>query len=271
MKFLATQFTAALFAISSISSAAIIARDDLSATPQTQNETVSQYPNSTDIGVLNGTWYLTGVTSNVWEAYQTLSQRMNVQVDCLQVTFNSTSNSTLDAIGSAFLNQTTVGRGLNATAAAAFLLQPPTSDLNVSAHDLSWSAYVSQVFVNKDQWDNITNQGQSDQNATESGSMAVPGTETMQATINTRLIDSNAQPGTNDSTSFDTFFIWGSHAQSTTDRSSKRDDQDDIYGVVLSRNPSVSQDTFNKTLSLMPSAVNNVSIVLLEDSCNKQQ
>jgi hypothetical protein len=55
MKFLVTQFTAALFAISSISGAAIIARDDLSATPQTQNETVSQYPNSTDIGVLNGT------------------------------------------------------------------------------------------------------------------------------------------------------------------------------------------------------------------------
>ena len=55
MKFLVTQFTAALFAISSISGAAIIARDDLPATPQTQNETVSQYPNSTDIGVLNGT------------------------------------------------------------------------------------------------------------------------------------------------------------------------------------------------------------------------
>ena len=55
MKFLVTQFTAALFAISSISGAAIIARDDLSATPQAQNETVSQYPNSTDIGVLNGT------------------------------------------------------------------------------------------------------------------------------------------------------------------------------------------------------------------------
>ncbi|CEI89918.1 hypothetical protein RMCBS344292_04254 [Rhizopus microsporus] len=268
MKFFATQIAAALLAVSSVTSAAILPRDDTNQQGQ-QGDATAQYPNNTNVQSLNGTWFLTAVTSNVWDAYTSIAGKMNVNVDCLQLNLTGSSNSTLDLLGSAFLNRTSSGAGLNATAAAALLLQPPTNDLNVSAHDLAWSAYTSQVFVNKAQWDNFTSNGQSNQNASESGSMAIPGSRPMQATIYTRLIDSNAQPGSTDSTNYDTIFVWGSHASAANDGGNTNTKRaDTVYGAILSRSSSVSQDTFNKTLTLLPPSVNNTSIVLLSDTCN---
>ncbi|CAO3703310.1 unnamed protein product [Rhizopus stolonifer] len=250
MKLLTTQLTTVLFALSSISAAVIVTRDD--ETSQ-QNNTISQYPNSTDIGSLNGTWYLTGLTSNAWDAYQAISQTMNISADCSQISLNSTSHSTLDLLGSTFLNKT--DKGVNATLAGSFLLQPPTDNLNVTAHDLAWSAYFSQVFVNQVQWDNLTTESQ--ENSTQS--VALPGSEAMQATIYSRSID--ASDSTDDS---DTLFLWGSHTQSLDKRA-----EDDIFGIILSRSSSVSEETFNKTLTMLPAAVNNITIVLLKDSCNQ--
>ncbi|RCI06643.1 hypothetical protein CU098_010033 [Rhizopus stolonifer] len=251
MKLFTTQLTTVLFALSSISAAVIVTRDDVTSQ---QNNTISQYPNSTDIGSLNGTWYLTGLTSNAWDAYQAISQTMNISADCSQVSLNSTSHSTLDLLGSTFLNKT--DKGVNATLAGTFLLQPPADDLNVTAHDLAWSAYLSQVFVNQAQWDNLTTESQ--ENSTQS--VALP--DTMQATIYSRSIDSDTSDSTDDDS--DTLFLWGSHTQSLDKRA-----ENDIFGIILSRSSSVSEETFNKTLTMLPAAVNNVTIVLLKDSCNQ--
>ncbi|KAG1471933.1 hypothetical protein G6F56_001833 [Rhizopus delemar] len=253
MKLFTTQLTTVLFALSSISAAVIVTRDDVTSQ---QNNTISQYPNSTDIGSLNGTWYLTGLTSNAWDAYQAISQTMNISADCSQVSLNSTSHSTLDLLGSTFLNKT--DKGVNATLAGTFLLQPPADDLNVTAHDLAWSAYLSQVFVNQAQWDNLTTESQ--ENSTQS--VALPDSEAMQATIYSRSIDSDTSDSTDDDS--DTLFLWGSHTQSLDKRA-----ENDIFGIILSRSSSVSEETFNKTLTMLPAAVNNVTIVLLKDSCNQ--
>jgi hypothetical protein len=50
MKFTLASISAALMAVSTVSGAAILKRDTAA-----QNETLSQYPNTTDIGALNGT------------------------------------------------------------------------------------------------------------------------------------------------------------------------------------------------------------------------
>ncbi|KAG0747149.1 hypothetical protein G6F57_006615 [Rhizopus arrhizus] len=254
--------TTALFAINSISGATIFPRQD----QQQQNGNQSQYPSSVDIGQLNGTWYLTGLTSNLWDLYQTYGGKLGISANCLQVDLTNSSSSELEAIGSGFFNRTSSGVGVNATAAGAFYLSGPTSDLDVSANDLAWSAYVSQVFVNKAQWQNFVSNGQggNSDNTTDGGSEPIPGSKTMQATINTRLINSSGNSGDN-STNFDTLFVWGSHAQTVSKRA------DDVYGAILSRNPSVDQDTFSRTLGLLPSGVTNTTLVLLDDSCNTQQ
>lgn len=199
---------------------------------------------------------MTGLTSNAWDAYQAISQTMNISADCSQVSLNSTSHSTLDLLGSTFLNKT--DKGVNATLAGTFLLQPPADDLNVTAHDLAWSAYLSQVFVNQAQWDNLTTESQ--ENSTQS--VALPDSEAMQATIYSRSIDSDTSDSTDDDS--DTLFLWGSHTQSLDKRA-----ENDIFGIILSRSSSVSEETFNKTLTMLPAAVNNVTIVLLKDSCNQ--
>lgn len=53
MKFTLATISAALMAVSTVSGAAII--NKRASDPQTMNETLSQYPNTTDIGALNGT------------------------------------------------------------------------------------------------------------------------------------------------------------------------------------------------------------------------
>ncbi|KAI9277593.1 hypothetical protein BY458DRAFT_504546 [Sporodiniella umbellata] len=282
MKFFTIQFALAALAVSSLSAATIQARDEPAAdqNPTQQNSTLSLYPNSTDIGAFNGTWYLTGLTSSVWKLFEA-AQKMNVSAECTQVSFNASSNAALDLISSAFLNQTTTGRGVNGTSAGVFLLQAPSAKINVSAHDLAWTAYMSQVFVNEGQWQNLTtgNAGNSTQ------SYAIPNSGPIQSEVFTRLIDSNAEVGKNDSKSFDTVFIWGNNAKMIKDTtassasgspsstssaatpSSSTSSEDGKYAVIFSKNPSVSEETFNKTLALLPPGVNNTTLLLLKDSC----
>ncbi|KAL7313731.1 hypothetical protein PS15m_007436 [Mucor circinelloides] len=268
MKFILTQISAAVLAASAASAAYLTPRQE--ATPnggdQQQNQTVQQYGGNFDAGVLNGTWYLTGVTQNIWSMYELLSQKMNLDVNCLQLNVTSSSNTTLDVFASAFLSKNGTDLGVNATAAGAFILQSPDDKTNVSNHEFYWDAYASQIFVNKGQWENFTSNGQSNANASDSGSAVIPGSKPVQASIYTQLIDSNAQPGSNDSTNYDTVFIWGSQMK-TFDNFQKR--ADDLYGIILSKTSNVADDTFNKTVALLPQAVaaNNVSVVKLNDTC----
>lgn len=147
----------------------------------------------------------------------------------------------MEAIGSAHLNRTNTGTGLEASAAGVFYLQPPSDGL--AQGDLTWTAYVSQVFVNSAQWQNFVSNGQS--NVADNGtSQAVPGSQPSQVTINTHLIHN------------DTLFVWGSQANTT-----------EIYGAIVSKTSTVSQDTFNQTLSSLPTEVNNTTLLLLKDSC----
>lgn len=268
MKFILTQISAAVLAASAASAAYLTPRQE--ATPdggdQQQNQTVQQYGGNFDAGVLNGTWYLTGVTQNIWSVYELLSQKMNLDVNCLQLNVSASSNTTLDVFASAFLSKNGTDVGVNATAAGAFILQSPDDKTNVSNHEFFWDAYASQIFVNKAQWENFTSNGQSTANASDSGSAVIPGSKPAQASIYTQLIDSNAQPGSNDSTNYDTVFIWGSEMK-TFDNYQKR--ADDLYGIILSKTSNVADDTFNKTIALLPQAVaaNNVSVVKLNDTC----
>ncbi|KAG1454482.1 hypothetical protein G6F56_007309 [Rhizopus delemar] len=231
MKFSIKKLTATLFTIATVSGAALHERQN----------TESQYPASTDIGTLNGTWYLTGLTSNVWDAYESISRTLGISANCIKLNLSSSSNSTLEAIGSAHLNRTNTGTGLEASAAGVFYLQPPSDGL--AQGDLTWTAYVSQVFVNSAQWQNFVSNGQS--NVADNGtSQAVPGSQPSQVTINTHLIHN------------DTLFVWGSQANTT-----------EIYGAIVSKTSTVSQDTFNQTLSSLPTEVNNTTLLLLKDSC----
>ncbi|KAI8970198.1 hypothetical protein BDF20DRAFT_797541, partial [Mycotypha africana] len=235
--------------------------------PQQQGsaDALSHYPQGTNINSFNGTWYITGATKNAWDVYQTLSQRFNIQIDCAQFDVNTTSNSTLDVLSSAFLNQTTLNLGINATVAGSLILQNPDSQTNVSNHELLWEAYTSQVFVNKGLWDKFTQKDQSNANNNNAttGATPLPGTKPVEATIYTQLIDTNAQPGTNTSTNFDAIFIWGSHAKTLGD------DHNDIYGVLLTKNATISPDVFNRTAGLLPQRAvsNNAQLVQLNDTC----
>ncbi|KAG2210648.1 hypothetical protein INT46_011548 [Mucor plumbeus] len=274
MKFILTQISAAVLAATAASAAYLTPRQE--ATPdggdQQQNNTaVQQYPQGFDAGVLNGTWYLTGVTQNIWSVYELLSQKMDLNVNCLQFNVSGTSNTTLDIFASTFLSKNSTDAGVNATAAGAFILQSPDSQTNVSNHEFLWDAYASQVFVNKAQWENFTSNGQSTTNASETGSTVIPGTKPIQASVYTQLIDSNAQPGSNDSTNYDTVFIWGSQAKTFNDSSAKKR-AEDVYGIILSKTSNVEEDAFNKTVALLPPSIaaNNVSLVKLNDTCTLQ-
>jgi hypothetical protein len=198
---------------------------------------------------------------------------MNIEVNCLQLNVSKSSNTSFDATVSAFLTHTGTPLGVNASAAGTFMLDSPDSSVNVTDSEYLWKAYASQAFVNGAQWSNFTSNGQSSQNSTESGSKPIPGTKPLEATVYSKLIDSNAQPGDN-STNYDTIFLWGSKIQ-FFDPSSFTKRADEVYGAILSKNPSVGVDVFNRTLALLPPAIaeNNITVVLLNDTChnNSQQ
>lgn len=264
MKFSLAAISTAILAVSSVSGA-LIKRDEAS-----DQEIISQYPNATDIGGLNGTWYLTGATQSVWDMYAKVQQAMNIQINCLQMNVTKSSNTSFDAIGSAFLNRNGSQVGVNATAAGAFFLQQPDSTVNVTDAEYLWKAYASQIFVNGAQWSNFTSDGQSSQNATESGSKPIPGSKPFEATIYSKLIDSNANPNDNNTSSnIDTVFLWGSKMQ-FFDPSEIKKRADEVYGIILSKTSSVGEDVFNKTLALLPPQIaqNNISVVLLNDTCH---
>lgn len=194
---------------------------------------------------------------------------MRIDVNCLQMDVSQSSNTSFDAFGSTFLTHTGSDVGVNATAASAFFLQQPDSSVNLTDSEYLWTAYASQIFVNDAQWNNFTSNGQSKDNSTESGSKAVPGSKPVEATIYSKLIDSNANPGSNTTANIDTIFLWGSKAKSVENSDSAQKRAEEVYGVILSKSSSVAEDVFNKTLALLPSqiAANNVTLVLLADSC----
>ncbi|KAG2194233.1 hypothetical protein INT47_005701 [Mucor saturninus] len=262
MKFTIASISAALLAVSTVSGASIKRQE------APQDQTASQYPANIDLGSLNGTWYLTGVTQNVWDLYSIAQKTMNIDVNCLQMDVSQTSNTSFDAFGSTLLTHTGTDVGVNATAASAFFLQQPDSSVNLTDSEYLWTAYASQIFVNEAQWKNFTSNGQSQENSTESGSKVVPGSKPVEATIYSKLIDSNAEPGSNTTENVDTIFLWGSKAKFIDDSESQKR-AEEVYGIILSKTSSVAEDVFNKTLALMPSQIaeNNVTLVLLADSC----
>jgi hypothetical protein len=213
--------------------------------------------------------YLTGVTQSVWDLYASVQNSMNLEIDCLQLNVSKSSNTSFDALASAFLMHNGSTIGVNATAATEFLLQDPDSNTNTSDSEYLWNAYASQIFVNGASWSNFTSNGTSTDNATTSGSEPVPGTKPFASVVYSKLIDSNAQPGSNSSTKYDTVFLWTSMIQ-TFDPSQLNKRVSEVYGVVLSKTSSIGQDTFNKTLALLPLTVaqNNISVVMLNDTCH---
>ncbi|KAI8050649.1 uncharacterized protein B0P05DRAFT_563029 [Gilbertella persicaria] len=261
MKFISS----ALLAISAVSAAVLTPRQDAS---QDQSQVLSQYPQGTDIGVVNGTWFVTGATQDVWNAFQFLNHTMNIDVGCVQVNATTTSNTTFDGLVSAFLTHTNSNIGINASVAGSFMLKAPDSNTNTSDHTYLWDAYGSQIFVNKVSWENFTSNGQSNSNASDAGSAVIPGSQPFEATVYSKLIDSNAQPGSNDSTNFDTVFLWSNDMKFLSTNNQKRADK--VYGIILSKTSSIGQDTFNKTVALLPNAIaaNNISIVQIEDTCH---
>jgi hypothetical protein len=215
---------------------------------------------------------LTGITQNAWNYYNTFSKAMNLEINCLQLNVTGTSNTSFDALASAFLGRQGQDVGVNASAAGVFSLRQPDSGINVTNKEFAWDAYGSQVFVNKDSWENFTSGGQKQEVNPNSGSAVIPGTKPFQASLYSKLIDSKAAPGDN-ATNIDTVFFWGKQIKFfSPDQYSKRGEQtQNIYGVILSKTPNVEDDVFNKTLTLLPQQVieNNVSIVKLNDTCNK--
>jgi hypothetical protein len=192
---------------------------------------------------------------------------MDIEINCLQLNVSKSSNTSFDALASAFLTHKGTPLGVNASAAGAFLLDSPDSSVNVTDTEYLWKAYASQVFVNGAQWSNFTSNGTSQQNVTESGSKPVPGTKPLEATVYSKLIDSNAKPGDN-STNYDTIFLWGSKLQ-FFDPSSLSKRADEVYGAILSKSSSIGADVFNRTLALLPPQIaeNNITVVLLNDTC----
>ncbi|KAI7908052.1 uncharacterized protein BX663DRAFT_492823 [Cokeromyces recurvatus] len=262
-------FLQVLAAVSAVSAAYITPRQ-----AQQTNQTASQYPANLDVGKLNGTWRLTGITNNAWEVYRKIAGSMNIDIGCIQINLMSKSNTSMDALASAFLNNTNANVGVNASAAGVLMLPPqPDPSVNASAYEFLWNAYASQVFVNTNQWKNFTSMGRgvgTDGNNT--GSSVIPGSKPVEAKIYTKLVDSNAQPGTNTSTNFDTIFVWGTDFK-THDIYQKRQAGKPVYGVILSRNPTVDGATFNKTMQFMPRqfTTNVSSIIQLNDTCSVQQ
>lgn len=213
--------------------------------------------------------FVTGLTQNAYDGYQTVVQTLGFDIDCLQFNVTASSNTTIDILASAFLNKTSSGMGVNATAAGVLELQSPDSSTNTSDHEFTWDGYGSQVFVNKAQWENVTSDGQSSSNASDSGSTTITGSKPFELTLYSKLIDSNSQPGSNDSTSFDTIFLWGSQINFYQDNQYKKR-ADEVYGVLLSKTSSVDDDKFNNTIALLPQSLasNNVSLVKLNDTCS---
>ncbi|KAI9483509.1 MAG: hypothetical protein EXX96DRAFT_558424 [Benjaminiella poitrasii] len=265
MKFLLSQVSAIVLALSAASAAYITPRQAVEE-QQNQTDNSTQYPQDLNIGELNGTWFLTGITDNAWKAYEMISQQLNLELGCFQINITGESNTTLDVLANAFLNNTNADVGVNASAAGVLLLQQPDQNTNVSAYELLWNAYASQIFVNENQWNNFTNNGQNTESNDNSGSTIVPGSKPVQANIYTKLVDSTAEPGTN-STNFDTIVVWGSQFQ-THDNYQKR--AEEIYGIILSRDSSIDETKFNRTIEYLPEefTTNNVSVVQLNDTCS---
>ncbi|OBZ90495.1 hypothetical protein A0J61_01452 [Choanephora cucurbitarum] len=269
MKFI----TSALLAISAVSAAIIAPRQDASQ-DQTQ-QIASQYPEGTNAGLVNGTWYVTGVTDDLWDMYEKLAQTMNIQLGCLQLNNTATSATSFDGLLSAFLTHTNNANvGVNASLAGAFMLQAPDTNTNTSDRTLLWDVYGSSVYVNKDQWNQFTSEGQQQQQQDgqqgdkDVGSTTIPGFQPFQATVYSKLIDSNAQPGTNDSTNFDTVFLWSSQMRFLNPNEYQKR-AGEVFGVILSRDTYLEGDKFNQTVALLPEAIaaNNISIVQLNDTC----
>ncbi|KAG2231953.1 hypothetical protein BDF21DRAFT_400431 [Thamnidium elegans] len=281
MKFSLATISAAILAISTVSGAAIIDKrqepnqdpnqQDPSQDPNQQdpNQDPNQQQNATkpDIAALDGVWYLTGVTQNVWDAYGIVQKAMNIDINCPQfnVSQGGVENS-FDVLISSFLTQNASDIGVNASAASVFTLQEGDSTANATDKEYLWTSYASQIFVNQGQWKNFTSNGKNTEE-TPSGSVAIPGTKPVEANIYTKFIDSNAEPGSGNAENIDTIFIWGTEAKFHDATKSKR--ADEVYGAILSKTSSIAEDVFNKTLALLPPQVvsNNVSLVLLDDSC----
>ncbi|KAI8337774.1 hypothetical protein BD560DRAFT_359766 [Blakeslea trispora] len=275
MKFI----TSALLAISAVSAAVLVPRQEAQDQNQNQDQTqqiASQYPEGTDAGLVNGTWYVTGVTQDLWGMYELLAQRMNIQLGCLQLDNAASSATSFDGLLSAFLTHTdNANNGVNASLAAAFMLEAPDSNTNTSDRTLLWDVYGSSVYVNKGQWRDFTTGGNQQQqngdqqdNNDDQGSTTIPGFKPFQATVYSKLIDSNAQPGTNDSTNFDTVFLWSSKMKFIDSNESQKR-KDEVFGVILSRDTYLEGDKFNQTVALLPSAIaeNNINMVQLNDTC----
>jgi hypothetical protein len=216
--------------------------------------------------------YLTGITKNAWSYYDTFSKVLNFEVSCLQLNVTGASNTSFDALASVFLGRRGQNVGVNASAAGVFFLKQPDSNINVTNKEFAWDAYGSQVFVNKDSWENFTSGGQKKGLNATSGAAVIPGTKPFQVSLYSKLIDSNAVHGSN-ATNIDTVFLWGKQIKffNPGQYNKRSQPKENVYGVILSKTSKVADDVFNKTLTLLPQYViaNNVSIVKLNDTCYK--
>ncbi|KAI8876201.1 hypothetical protein K501DRAFT_338237 [Backusella circina FSU 941] len=259
------QLTAALLALASTTNAAFIRRDGEGIeSPEDQNATLSKYPNITSIGDHNGTWFLTGMTSNIFDYYSSATTSMNATINCVQFNFTSSSNTSFDIIGSGFLKKNGSEGGVNGTTAGALFLQDPDDKVNTTDSELYWTAYFSQVFVNEDAWENFTDPSANNTINTTDGSRALPDSKPFQASLYSKYIDSSGKNG-----DADTLFLWATTYQ-MLDSSPYQKRADSVYGVILSKATHIDDDTFNKTQSMLPNTIaqNNITLVNLNDTCS---
>lgn len=196
---------------------------------------------------------------------------MNLEVNCLRLNVTGASNTSLDALASALLSRRGQNVRVNASAAGVLFLKQPDRNINVTNKEYVWDAYGSQVFVNRDSWENFTSGGQKTEINPNTGSIPIPGTKPFRASLYSKLIDSNAAPGAN-TTNIDTVFLWGKQIQFfRPDQYNKRASQKEkIYAAILSKTSNITDSTFNRTLALLPQqvVVNNISMVRLNDTCS---
>ncbi|KAI8880746.1 hypothetical protein K501DRAFT_254410 [Backusella circina FSU 941] len=257
--------------------AAILPRQDVANdgnTTGSDNSTASQYPNMPDLGNSNGTWFLTAITTNAFDAYTKIAEKLNISANCINFNVSASSNTSFDLLGSGMLENNVTQAAVNGTIAGVFMLESPDDKVNVSDNEFYWKAYFSEIYVNTAAWQNFTT-GQ--ENSTSEGSEAVPGTGPIQASVYSKFIDSS---GNNNTANADTLLVWGSEYQKLSNDNNSGDDEttltrraDDnktIYAILLSRTSHVDDETFNKTLGYMPSQFtkNNVTLVNLNDTCS---
>ncbi|KAI8972517.1 hypothetical protein BDB01DRAFT_854565 [Pilobolus umbonatus] len=225
-----------------------------------QNDILAMY-NNLDISKLDGSWNLHGVTDNVWDLYESFSKTLGVEAGCIKLDTLKSNDTSFDAMASAMLQHPTDTKQALAMGAGAFYLQDPTAEVALDQNEQKWTAFVSQVYVNRNEWSDFTGQPTEPQE----GSVPIPGSLPFTTTLYSKLIDSGAEVGSNQLNNIDAVFLWTDSINTIKQKRTNKK----IYGFLFSRQPTLDENAYNNTINQLPPAIaeNKISMVLIEDKC----